>query len=67
MGIRSWLERRRREGDAAALRRAEDEAVETGAERDISRGNRAAAAADQRIARRGGRASIDDVDRLSDF
>jgi hypothetical protein len=67
MGIRSWWEKRRREADADAVRRAEDEAVETAAEREVSRGNRAAAGADERIARRAGEANISDVDRLSDF
>ena len=67
MGIRAWWEKRRREGDTAAVRRAEDEAVETAAEREIRRGNRAGAAADERIARRAGEANIDDVNRLSDL
>ena len=64
MSIRSWWEKRRREADDAAVRRVEEEAVETPAEREHSRGDRYGEAADQRIARRAGEASIQDVDRL---
>ena len=65
MGIRSWFERRRQEQDAAAVKRAEEEAVESAEERAHS--DRWGMAADSRIAGRIGEANIDDVDRLGDF
>ncbi|HSB38434.1 MAG TPA: hypothetical protein VLD13_05040 [Gaiellaceae bacterium] len=66
MSIRSWWEKRRREADADAVRRVEEEAVETPGEREHSRGDRYGEAADTRIARRAGEANIRDVDRLGD-
>jgi hypothetical protein len=67
MSIRSWWERRRQQADADAVRRVEEEAVETPAERDHSRGDRWGEAADERVARGAGEAGIDDVNRLGDF
>ena len=67
MGIREWWENRRAKADAAEIKRVQDEAVETAAEREHSRGDRWGEAADERIARRGGEASIDDVNRLGDY
>jgi hypothetical protein len=64
MSIRSWFERRRAEKDAAAVKRAEEQAVESADE--IAHGDRWGMAADNRISQRVGRASIDDVNRLSD-
>jgi hypothetical protein len=58
MSIREWWENRRAKADAAEIKRVQDEAVETAAEREHSRGD---------IARRGGEASIDDVNRLGDY
>jgi hypothetical protein len=67
MSIRSWFEKRRQRADADAVKRAEDEAVESAEEREHSRGDRWGEAADQRVSRRAGEASIKDVDRLGDF
>jgi hypothetical protein len=67
MSIRSWWENRRRKADADAVRRTEEESVETAAEREHSRGDRLGEGADQRIAGRIGEASMDDVNRLGDF
>lgn len=64
MGIRSWFERRSQEKDAAAVKRAEEEAVESPDE--LAHSDRWGMAADQRIAWRVGEGSIGDVDRLSD-
>ena len=64
MGIREWWENRRAKADADAVKRVEEESVETAAERAHSHGDRWGEAADERIARRGGEASIEDVDRL---
>jgi hypothetical protein len=64
MSIRSWFERRRQEKDAAAVKRAEEEAVESADE--LAHGDRWGMAADNRIAQRVGEANIGDVDRLSD-
>lgn len=66
MGIRKWFARQRQEADADALERAEEEVFETPEERKFSEGDRYGLAADNRIARRAGEASIQDVDRLSD-
>jgi hypothetical protein len=67
MSIRSWWERRRQQADADAVRRVEEEAVETPAERAHSKGDRWGEAADERVARRAGEAGIDDVNQLGDF
>ena len=64
MGIRSWFERRSQEKDAAAVKRAEEEAVESADE--LAHEDRWGMAADNRIAWRVGEGSIGDVDRLSD-
>jgi hypothetical protein len=64
MGIRSWFGRRSEEKDAAAVKRAEEEAVESAEERAIN--DRWGMAADQRIAWRVGEGNIGDVNRLSD-
>lgn len=64
MGIRSWFERRSQEKDAAAVKRAEEEAVESADE--LAHSDRWDMAADQRIAWRVGEGNIGDVDRLSD-
>lgn len=64
MGIRSWFERRREEKDAAAVKRAEEEAVESADE--LAHSDRWDMAADNRIAWRVGEGSMGDVDRLSD-
>jgi hypothetical protein len=66
MSIRSWFEKRRQRSDADAVRRTEEEAVETSAERAHSEGDRWGEAADERFARRIGE-SPDDVSRLGDF
>jgi len=50
MSIWSWLTRLRKARDAAALRRAEAEAVETPEEREISSGDIEAIQADERVA-----------------
>jgi hypothetical protein len=67
MSIRSWFAKRGQQADADAVKRAEEEAVESAQEREMSRGDRWGMAADNRIARRGGEANIRDVDRLSDL
>jgi hypothetical protein len=67
MSIRSWWENRRRRADAEAIKRVEEEAVETPGERAHSQGDRLGEAADERVARRAGEAGIDDVNRLGDF
>jgi hypothetical protein len=64
MGIRSWFERRSQEKDEAAVKRAEEEAVESADE--LAHSDRWGMAADQRIAWRVGEGSMSDVDRLSD-
>jgi hypothetical protein len=64
MGIRSWFERRSQEKDEAAVKRAEEEAVESADE--LAHSDRWDMAADQRIAWRVGEGSMSDVDRLSD-
>jgi hypothetical protein len=66
MSIREWWENRRKRADAAALKRAEEEMVETPDERAHSEGDRYGEAADERVARRAGLGSIKDVDRLGD-
>jgi hypothetical protein len=66
MSIRSWFGRRRKQADADAVRRAQDENVETAEERAHGRGDRWGEAADERFARRIGE-SPDDVSRLGDF
>jgi hypothetical protein len=64
MGIRSWFERRSQEKDEAAVKRAEEEAVESADE--LAHSDRWSMAADQRVAWRVGEGSMSDVDRLSD-
>jgi hypothetical protein len=64
MSIRSWFGRRREERDAAAIKRAEEEAVESAAER--SRGDRWDQGADNRVSGRIGERP-DDLNRLGDF
>jgi len=67
MSIRSWWRERRERADADAVKRVQDEAVETPAERAHSHGDRLGEAADARGARRVGEANVDDVNRLGDF
>jgi hypothetical protein len=67
MSIRSWWRERRQRADAEAVKRVQDEAVETPAERAHSRGDLLGEAADARGARRVGEAGVDDVNRLGDF
>ncbi len=67
MSIRSWFAKRRQDADARAVERAEDEAVETAQEREVSKGDRYGMGADARIAGRIGDANMSDVDRLGDF
>jgi hypothetical protein len=66
MSIRSWFEKRRQRADADAVKRAEEESVESGQERAHSHGDRWGEAADERGARRIGE-TPDDVSRLGDF
>jgi hypothetical protein len=66
MNIRSWFEKRRQRADADALKRAEEEAVESPEERAHSAGDRWGEAADGRGARRIGE-TPKDVDRLGGF
>lgn len=66
MSIRSWFEKRRQRADADAVKRVEDESVETAAEREHSRGDRWGEGADQRGPARIGERP-DDVSRLGDF
>jgi hypothetical protein len=64
MGIRSWFQKREKQADADAVERAEEEAVESSAER--SAGDRWDQGADNRFAGRIGERP-DDVGRLGDF
>jgi hypothetical protein len=64
MGIRSWFQRQGKEADEDAVKRAEEEAVESSAER--SRGDRLDQGADNRIAGRIGERP-EDLNRLGDF
>ena len=64
MGIRSWLDRRRQERDAAAIKQAEEEAVESSEE--LAHRDRMGMGADNRIAGRIGERP-DDLNRLGDF
>ena len=66
MSIRSWFARRREQQHEDAVKRAEDEAVESAAERAHGEGDRWGEAADERVARRAGGANIGDIDRLGD-
>jgi hypothetical protein len=66
MSIRSWWEERRRKADAEAVKRVEDEAVETPAERAHSHADRMGEGADNRVSGRIGE-TPDDLDRLGDF
>ena len=66
MSIRSWFARRREQQHEDAVKRAEDEAVESAAERAHSQGDRWGEAADERVARRAGGANIGDIDRLGE-
>jgi hypothetical protein len=66
MSIRSWWEERRRKSDAEAVKRVEDEAVETPEERAHSHADRMGEGADNRISGRIGERP-DDLDRLGDF
>jgi hypothetical protein len=67
MSIRSWFSRRSKEADADAVRRAEEEALESPAEREHSEFDRWGEGADNRISGRIGEAGMDDVNRLGDF
>jgi hypothetical protein len=67
MSIRSWFAKRRQDADARAVGRAEEEAVETAQEREISKGDRYGMGADAQISGRIGEANMRDVDRLGDF
>ena len=64
MGIRSWFGKQSREADADAVKRAEEEAVESSAER--SKGDRWDQGADNRVSGRIGERP-DDIGRLGDF
>jgi hypothetical protein len=66
MSIRSWFEKRRRQANADAVKRAEGEAVESAEERAHSEGDRWGEAADERFSRRIGE-SPSDVGRMGDF
>ncbi|HKF85242.1 MAG TPA: hypothetical protein VKB30_05605 [Candidatus Limnocylindrales bacterium] len=66
MSIRSWWEERRRKADAEAVKRVEDEAVETPGERAHSHADRMGEGADNRVSGRIGERP-DDLDRLGDF
>jgi hypothetical protein len=66
MSIRSWWEERRRKADSEAVKRVEDEAVETPAERAHSHADRMGEGADNRVSGRIGERP-DDLDRLGDF
>jgi hypothetical protein len=64
MSIRSWFGKRRREADAEALEHAEEEAVESSAER--GRGDRWDQGADNAVSGRIGERP-EDLNRLGDF
>jgi len=64
MSIRSWFERRRQERDAAAVKQAEEEFVESAEE--LAHRDRMGMGADARIAGRIGERP-DDLNRLGDF
>jgi predicted N-acetyltransferase YhbS len=66
MSIRSWLEKRRQRADADAIKRVEEEAVESGEERAHSHADRMGEGADNRISGRIGERP-DDLNRLGDF
>jgi hypothetical protein len=66
MSIRSWWEKRRQRADAETVKRVEEEAVETPAERAQSHADRMGEGADNRISGRIGERP-DDLDRLGDF
>jgi hypothetical protein len=64
MSIRSWFRKQSKQADADAVKRAEEEAVESSAER--SRGDRMSQGADNRFAGRIGERP-EDINRLGDF
>ena len=66
MSFRSWLENRRQRADADAIKRAEEEAVESREERAHSHADRMGEGADNRFAGRIGERP-EDVNRLGDF
>jgi hypothetical protein len=66
MGILAWLRHLRQREDAAALRRAEEMAVETPAERTISSGDIEGMTADVRAAEQMREPSVGDAERLAD-
>ena len=66
MSIRSWWEERRRKADAETVKRVEEEAVETAAERAQGHADRMGEGADNRVSGRIGERP-DDLDRLGDF
>jgi hypothetical protein len=68
MGLRRWLEQRREKGDAAAVRRAEDE-MRSGSlqEREAIEGSVEGLSADNLAERRMGEGSMRNPDRLGGF
>ena len=64
MSIRSWFRKQGKQADAGAVKRAEEEAVESPAER--GRGDRWDQGADNRVAGRLGERP-EDLNRLGDF
>jgi hypothetical protein len=68
MGIRNWFARLRKDEDAAAVRRAEDE-MRAGSteEREAIAGDMEGLAADSRAEARFGEPSVRDIDRLGGF
>jgi hypothetical protein len=66
MSIRSWWKNLRKMDEEAALRRSEGTEYETPEERAHSSSSRMGLAADERVARRAGEASIEDVERLGE-
>jgi len=66
MGLRSWWAKLRKREDDAAIERAEEMAKETPEERAISSGDIEGMAADERVARLAGEATIEDAERLGE-
>ena len=64
MSIRSWFQKREKEADADAVKRAEEEELESSAER--SAGDRWGQGADNRVSGRIGERP-EDMGRLGDF
>jgi hypothetical protein len=64
MGLRNWINNVLKMDDEVAARRAAGSEYETAEERELAEGSRMGRAADERVARRAGLASTDDLDRM---